>query len=124
MHTYELFKDLINNTPKVYSSIRSLSGEELKTYSNISFITRPLKSLFPIYNLWYKNKVKVLPTNISNLLTPLAIAHWIMGDGSVLKEGGKMLCTNNFSKQEVLLLINILQNKFNIHTTLRFSYID
>jgi len=129
MHTYELFKDLINNAPKVYSSIRSLSGRESKTYSHIGFTTRSLKSLLPIYNLWYKNKVKVLPSNISDLLTPLAIAHWIMGDGCVLKEGGMLITTQNFTKKEVVYLIKILLDcpapkvrglgKFNLFTTLR-----
>ena len=41
------------------------------------------------------------------LLTPLSIAHWIMGDG-YFSDGTLKLCTDNFTKQEVLLLINIL----------------
>lgn len=42
-----------------------------------------------------------------------------MGDGGVLKEGGMMISTNNFTKQEVELLIRILWEKFSILTTLR-----
>jgi hypothetical protein len=29
------------------------------------------------------SKVKVIPEDIDNLLTPVALAHWIMGDGLV-----------------------------------------
>jgi hypothetical protein len=54
---------------------------------------------------------KTLPVNIASLLTPLALAHWIMGDGSFDKHGytkgaGRVtLHTNNFTLDEVKLLL-------------------
>jgi hypothetical protein len=38
-----------------------------------------------IYSLFYKNRVKIIPHNIFDLLTPIAFAHMIMGDGSAEK---------------------------------------
>jgi hypothetical protein len=37
--------------------------------------------------LWYENGVKILPSNIQKLFTPIALAHWIMADGSKQNEG-------------------------------------
>lgn len=48
------------------------------------FTSRSLASLTEIYKQWYtldkdKNKfIKIVPSNIEILLTPLGLAHWIM----------------------------------------------
>jgi hypothetical protein len=44
------------------------------------------------------SKVKVIPEDIDNLLTPVALAHWIMGDGLV-KSKSLVLCTDSYSIQ-------------------------
>lgn len=46
------------------------------------------------------------------LLTPVVLAYWIMGDGSWTGSGLK-LYTNNYTKKEVILLIESLNAKFN-----------
>ena len=38
------------------------------------------------------------------------MAHWIMGDG-YFKDDTVVICTDNFSKEEVLDLIKVLDNK-------------
>ena len=63
-------------------------------------------------------KKKVIPNNIEDLLTPLAIAIWIMGDGH-FKSPGLIIATNCFTKQEVELLVKALENKFNIKSSLQ-----
>lgn len=50
-------------------------------------------------------------------LTPLALAIWIMDDGSKAFSGMK-LCTNNFSYEEVLILIKVLNIKYNLNATI------
>jgi hypothetical protein len=46
-------------------------------------------------------------------MEPISIAHWIMGDGYWVGETLK-ICTDNFTKEEILLLIDILNRKFDI----------
>lgn len=64
-------------------------------------------------NLFYHNKIKKVPENIEDYLTPLALAIWFMDDGSSQKSG-YIISTNSFSVEEVNLLINILYSKFNV----------
>ena len=52
------------------------------------------------------------------LLTPRAIAFWIIDDGQYTKRGGVTLCTDNFTFYEVLNLIFILEMKFNLVCTI------
>jgi len=59
-----------------------------------------------------------VPYNIYELLTPIAIAHMIMGDESVqrqaccaaaqLRSGVLIICTNSYSIEDVVRLMNVL----------------
>jgi hypothetical protein len=60
---------------------------------------------------------KVIPKNINELLTPIALAHWIMGDGEA-RYFGLRLCTDSFSIPEVVSLINVLLIRYKIKSTL------
>ena len=66
------------------------------------------------------NKVKVVPSNIYDLLTPIALAHWIMGDGASRNEG-LTLCTDNFTLPDVIKLMNVLRIKFNIECSIHYN---
>jgi hypothetical protein len=46
-----------------------------KPFSALVFQTRLLPCLTDLYNLFYKNKIKVIPSNIYDLLTPAALAN-------------------------------------------------
>ena len=85
------------------------------------FSTKRLPAITNLYQLWYKlidsKFIKVLPFNIEELLTPIALAHWIMGDG-YFTDGSLKLCTDNFTKDEVLRLIEVLYAKFGIKATI------
>ena len=50
-------------------------------------------------------------------MTALGLAHWIMGDG-YYDSGVVKICTDDFSEEEVLKLINVLENKFGIQSTI------
>ena len=65
---------------------------------------------FELYSIFYKGDVKknkIIPDNIYNLLTPIALAHLIMGDGSA-RPHGLTICTNNYSLKDVVKLMNVL----------------
>ena len=82
------------------------------------FSSKRLPILSELHGVWYKNiegkKIQILPLNIQELLTPISIAHWIMGDAYFANTVN--LCTDNFSKQEVL--IRVLDEKFGIKATI------
>ena len=70
--------------------------------------------LTELHSLFYVNKVKVIPHNIYKLLTPIALAHWIMGDGRNGK-GGLILCTDSFSLKDVVRLMNVLIIRYGLN---------
>jgi ubiquinol-cytochrome c reductase cytochrome b subunit len=63
----------------------------------------------------FNNNKKILPPIylLDLYLTPLALAIWIMDDGSIFSSGMK-LATNNFTKEE--LLSSFLNNKYLLST--------
>ena len=69
---------------------------QIRTFSFNSFL--------PFYTAWYKDGVKVIPSDIEIYLTPRCLAIWIMGDGSGMADGGFKLSSHSFSKEENLLL--------------------
>lgn len=84
------------------------------------FSSKRMSIFSELHSIWYKKVnnsfVKTLPLNIENLLTPIALAHWIMGDG-YYSNGNVVLCTDNFSEKEVLKLIKVLNNKFSLKSS-------
>lgn len=84
----------------------------------LQFETRSLPCLTELHSLFYVNKVKVIPQNIYELLTPVALAHWIMGDGGV-RPYGLIICTDSFTVPDIVRLINILIIRYNLDCTLR-----
>lgn len=99
------------------------TGQTPKQYA---FSSKSLIFLSEIHKQWYifnkdnKNFIKIVPLNIGELLTPLGLAPWIMGDGYWDNNSKTvLLCTDSFSLSEVELLINILKNKFNLNSTVR-----
>ena len=72
-----------------------------------------------LYANFYVNKVKVIKPSIYNDLTPVGLAHWIMGDGTF--NGISLLfCTDSYSVENVVLLINVLIIKYDIHSSIRY----
>ena len=60
--------------------------------------------------MFYKNGKKVIPLNISEYLTPLAV--WIKG-------WGVRIATNSYTLKEVELLNDVLKSKYNLETTIQ-----
>jgi hypothetical protein len=85
-----------------------------------------LPELTDLHPKWYnwdtiQNKwIKIVPKGIKNLLTPIGIAHWIMGDGYWEKSTKTVIiCTDSFTEEEVILLIRVLKDKFNLNATVK-----
>lgn len=94
-----------------------VSKRNNKTLFSLSFFTRSLPCLNEFYLLFYNEK-KVIPLQIYHLLTPIALAHWIMGDGQ-RRELGLVLCTDSYTIQEVVCLVNVLIIRYSLICTIR-----
>ena len=70
--------------------------------------------------MFYPHKTKIIPINIYDLLTPVALAHLIMGDGEA-REHGLVLCTNSFSVQDVVRLMNVLIIRYRLECIIRLK---
>jgi hypothetical protein len=59
-----------------------------KKFIGIQLVTRSLPCFTQLHSLFYVKRnngvvdIKVIPSDIYDLLTPAALAHWIMGDGA------------------------------------------
>nr|AYE93199.1 LAGLIDADG homing endonuclease [Termitomyces sp.] len=65
-----------------------------------------------------KGGKKIIPADIYNILDPVCLAHWIMGDGKFVESGGLRLCTNSYSLKEVVKLINVLILRYDLNCTI------
>ena len=70
-----------------------------KIYKSIYFRTLTLPCLNEYHDIFYKNKVKIIPKNLDELLTPIGLAYWIMDDGSITTHKQTVLHTRSFSKK-------------------------
>lgn len=84
-----------------------------KTYKSLNFWTKALPMLTELYNLFYINKIKTVPADLS-LLTPIAFAHWICQDGSRGTCRGLYLCTDGFTHTDVQRLKDYLSKTYSI----------
>lgn len=89
-----------------------------KNTYGIGIFTRSLPCITELYPLFYKEGKKVIPDDIFNLLTPVALAHWISGDGGSTPHG-LIIHTDSYSIQDVVKLMNVLMIRYELKCTLR-----
>lgn len=109
--------------PQIFSRTYNSLNRDLAYYCR--FKTFTFSSFGWIYDSFYINKVKVLPSFIKEYLTPLALAVWIMDDGGWIKNplrapqgGGLKLATNCFKKSDVELLAGILRDRYDLKVSI------
>jgi hypothetical protein len=84
---------------------------------SIEFFTRSLLCFTELQPIFYINKVKAIPVDIYNLLTPVALSHLVMVDGSVSRHG-LILCTNSYTIQDVVRLMNVLIIRYKLECSI------
>nr|YP_009568458.1 hypothetical protein [Drechslerella brochopaga]QBL02539.1 hypothetical protein [Drechslerella brochopaga] len=89
----------------------------IKSYG-LEFFTRALPCFSELYSLFYPNGTKIVPQNIYDLLTPAALAHFIMGDGAAQPHGGLVICTDSFTVSDTVRLMNVLMIRYGLNCTL------
>ena len=114
---------MYNELASLNSSLPLLSSNFMKgkKFFSVSFQTRQLESLNEILDLLYVNKdgksIKTIKPELLLYMDYVVLAHVIQGDGAK-RNDGITLCTDNFTLQEVVLLLNILIIKFDISPTI------
>lgn len=119
MHLFNLIEPYTNTRP---TSI-SVYNKQTKTNNEVwRFKTVSLPQLLYYYELIYKANsegkyTKSIPLNIEELMSPVVLAHLVMGDGN-LKQPDKIIriYTNSFTQVEVNLLALAITRKLNILT--------
>jgi len=112
-HLYELFESYCSTAPKI--SNRLPDKRTGKIYTRVKFHTFSLPCFNELYDLFYPDGKKVIPSNIGDLLTPLGLAYLICDDGSFSKETKfVVLCTDSYLESDVDSLISVLSNKFEL----------
>lgn len=88
----------------------------------IELITRSLPCFTQLHSLFYVNGVKIKPPTevLYNLLTPIALAHLIMGDGCKYSRG-LIICTDSYTVEDVVKLMNVLIIRYRLDCTLRLD---
>lgn len=114
---HKLFSELGYCNPKV-PQITNRLGVKGKARKIIRFSTWTYTSFNWIHDLWYKDKIKCVPECIGQYLTPLALAIWIMDDGTKVGKGLKF-STNSFTYNECLIIIKALNDNFNIKASIQ-----
>ena len=114
-YLHNLLSNLGYCNPKILE-IKTRLGKGGKLRKIARFQTWTYTSFNWIYDMWYINNIKQVPQNIGDYLTPLGLAIWIMDDGGKTSSGLK-LATNGFKYEDCLLLINVLNNNFNLKSS-------
>ena len=113
-YVFNLLSHYCNSYPRLIKILRSGSP-----FYSLEFFTRALNCFSELHFLFYPQRTKIIPDNIYDLLTPVALAHWICGDGSGQRQG-LILCTDSYSLKDVVRLINVLIIKYRLECTLKF----
>ena len=102
------------------SSLRLIGGiRSGNRFYGLQFCTRAMPCLTELHSLLgYADGVEIVPQNIYELLTPVALAHIIMGDGSVQRHG-LIICTNSYSIENVVRLVNVLIIRYRLECKIR-----
>jgi LAGLIDADG DNA endonuclease family protein len=109
-----------NLQPRQYT--RTFRSKEGKEYYGYEFNTFTFRSFNWIHSKFYNKGRKVIPENIYEYLTPLALAIWIMDDAGYTNYGLR-IATNSFKLKEVELLQDVIKSKYDLETTILNIYI-
>jgi len=123
MSLYDIFSNLCGKAPRIVQ--RKPDKRTGKVYQSISFKSLNIESLNYYSELFYiykndglQRKIKIVPGNIKDLLTPRALAYWIMDDGGINSYKATQLNTDSFTLEQIQLLQQALLENFQLRTRL------
>lgn len=115
-HLYEIFKGFVK-TPPGEMVDRRVSGE---VYRRWYFNTLSSSVFNEFAELFYLNNQKVIKAELPLLVDRTALAYWFMDNGARKGKNykGFRFCTDAYSYEEVLLLQNLLEQRFDLRTSI------
>lgn len=108
LYLHKFLSDLGYCNPMIPVITKRL-GTKGKLRKIVRFTTWIYTSFHGIHDTWYEINIKRVTESISEYFTPLALAIWIMDDGSKVSKGLK-LCTNSFTYDDCTILIKALKD--------------
>lgn len=115
---YQKFSLISGRSPTI---IGQFNKKYNKTYYNCRFATKSLQIFKCWQDLFYKGKRKIVPENVSDLLSELSLAIWYMDDGYRRRDcKGVYLCTSAFRLSEQKILQKALMRNFSLKSTLHY----
>lgn len=116
---YKNFKEWINKVPVVRK--RTSLGKIIETYGFTTYTSDILRFYAQEF---YQNGKKIIPKMIGKMITPQSLAIWFMDDGSIKSKTHKALVihTHGYSKNDLLLITKVLQEKFGLRIGLQKQY--
>ena len=87
---------------------------QIKIDSTIAFKTLSRPCFNEYYDLFYKDKRKIVPKTIQSWWSPRSLAYWIMDEGGLISYKQTMLCTHFFSISEIELIQEALSKRFHL----------
>jgi hypothetical protein len=117
---HSLFADYCNRPAYAVLVTAKAKGKVLRNY-RIKTATLPIFNLYR--DMFYVSNgsggyVKIVPTTIMELMSPITLAHLIMGDGNFDQGRERVrIYTNSFSRSDCLLLASSISN-MGIHTSI------
>ena len=113
---YEIMKNWVLTEPKELNRIYHKDKSRKLRSFRFSTISHP--EFTSLYNLFYKNGVKIIPDNIKDILkSPFSLAVWLMDDGNKNHQA-VFLNTQQFSKNEQEILRECIAHNFGLETTI------
>ena len=110
---YNELKDLVPSQPVI---INENDKRTHKVYRRLHFSTYSIPEFNKWRDIFYKDKKKILPQNLENMLkSEISLAIWLMDDGYKRNDCAAIrLNTDAFTNDEQRLLIQCLQSNFKI----------
>ena len=109
-----------NAGPRQYKTILINASNISKTHYGFEFDVFTFSSLNWLYELLYVDGVKRIIPELLDYFTPISLAFLIMDDGGwVAGSKSVRIATNNFTLQEMELLVMTFKSKFNLDCTVQ-----
>jgi len=121
-HIYGLFLGFCS--PRGFYTYMVQSGKNSPFYQRWIVSTLVSTEFQPFVDLYYTfntlgKRIKILPKNIKDIISPVTLAYLVMSDGNIHKTHGIIrLCTNNFTKSEVQLIADAIYSRYKIECRL------